>query len=724
MDIFNIDSEHVRRVVEGEDSVRVYFRARPDSVAIANFLKADVRKFSKKYCGGGGDFGAALEQFNDLLEDLGINRITEESTPRTYSYLQAAYLRAEDEWEDANSALFSPTTYPEVYPGTDYRGSNILYYDVAKAAMESWILAMLLAELVPSEATGAETTNNQTELYRFAYNDVDPDGDGKKIPLYGGFEIHSDPMIARLAAAGIYAKVRHGKTFAQIEEMRKEIYGDNNDHWIPASDWSGLGYTHTEGKNANDERIGYTMNTLGYLINTSLFLPSSPGPRVAGCLVDSQPLPKDQGQPSALFISDNNYDVDDKINTFMVDNYKMMAQTPLSTWNGYSPEKKERLVQVMATARCSYMFMFGSPIDISMVLDNGQLPVVDGYNRYEFEESATPTGLKIDGPFSDLAGIYRYDIPAQDKSLQEVFLETVAEIADDCRYPTFDPNFGRRRPGCGNTITASELNPIHGSDENELYNVDISCMVADTAAQKAAWAAEDGFAADRPNSYPSGHTAQVWTHAMMLGQMDPTRLTVWMRKAYEFSVNRSIGRAHWNSDLIYGRLFATMIIPIINAMNGIQTGYDATKATVGGGGGGTNPVISINITIVNNSGSLVTLDGDLKFTLGNPDHNGNYLGWNGPYNGTDHIGFSSSQVTLAAGESRTFNGLTWRDADTGCGLGDKSPANAEQLAAAGRPRNVLLYVGGESTVVLPENMDPTIIFEEGHTYTVTIPVQS
>ena len=85
-----------------------------------------------------------------------------------------------------------------------------------------------------------------------------------------------------------------------------------------------------------------------------------------------------------------------------------------------------------------------------------------------------------------------------------------------------------------------------------------------------------------------------------------------------------------------------------------------------------NPVISMGITLVNNTGTTVTLDGDIVFIMGNPDHNGNYMGyWSDgtPYtlssNRTDHIRFSGSSVTLAPGEIASFGGLTWQDADCG-----------------------------------------------------------
>ena len=138
-----------------------------------------------------------------------------------------------------------------------------------------------------------------------------------------------------------------------------------------------------------------------------------------------------------------------------------------------------------------------------------------------------------------------------------------------------------------------------------------------------------------------------------------------------------------------------------------------------------NPPVSINLKIVNNTGTDVLLNGDLKFTLGNPDRNGNYFGWAGPYTGTDHIFFSQSPVSFAAGDIKTFNNVRWVEPETGWGLGGKSPANAEQLAAAERPRNVLVYVlepdgTANSEIVMCENMDPNIVFTEGGEYTITL----
>ena len=143
---------------------------------------------------------------------------------------------------------------------------------------------------------------------------------------------------------------------------------------------------------------------------------------------------------------------------------------------------------------------------------------------------------------------------------------------------------------------------------------------------------------------------------------------------------------------------------------------------------GGNPVISFGVNITNATGSPVQLDGRLRFVLGNPNQDGSWFaGWSGgPYIRTDNIYFSSSPIILGAGETRTFSGLTWRDADSGCGLGGASPLSSSYLpvyaddgsiAYAG---NVLMYTGNRSDVTLCRNLSENIVFQEGGVYDILI----
>lgn len=139
---------------------------------------------------------------------------------------------------------------------------------------------------------------------------------------------------------------------------------------------------------------------------------------------------------------------------------------------------------------------------------------------------------------------------------------------------------------------------------------------------------------------------------------------------------------------------------------------------------GNHDVISFGVNITNAHGSAIELVGEIVFILGNPDHNGNYFGnYTGRYVRTDHITFSSP-VTLAAGETKSFDNISWRDSDTGLGMGGTSPLDPSLLTDIGRRSNVLLYVLEQdgtknSEIVICDPMDKNIIFQNGQIYSIT-----
>ena len=54
---------------------------------------------------------------------------------------------------------------------------------------------------------------------------------------------------------------------------------------------------------------------------------------------------------------------------------------------------------------------------------------------------------------------------------------------------------------------------------------------------------------------------------------------------YGFAVSRTIVRAHWNSDTLYGKLCASAFVPVINSFKNSSDGnfrekYNAAKAII------------------------------------------------------------------------------------------------------------------------------------------------
>lgn len=508
-------------------------------------------------------FGELLAKFSSVLIVRKYKAV--QSSMKVYGYLQwannfANSLYNKREW------MFKESTYPLV---VDYRGTREDAKNIAYNAMQAFLMASQLAELVPDSG---ETTNTQTELYKLAYEI----GGSRSFPLFGGKALIADPYAMREAASIIYPFCRSSYSDDSIEAFRKELGGKA----INATTWKDLGYKNKTITTADGKtRLGYKMEYLGYFINTRLFLPDAPGERVPGTTVCDLPKPWEQGQPKEQFNPETgNYLWDEYIYNEYVKSWNMMSQTSLAEWNSYSKEKQNRLIQVGAIPRCTKMYMFSKK---NVKFDGKQRKCYYGdvwADYFCFSETKENTGLALDGCFSDLEGLWKYNAATLDSKM--FFVDSGLDVADNGRFATQDPNYGRCRPGCKPTLEGGSRNPINGAIENEIYNVELSRIVADNEDGRNRQ--EPGFAADSPRSYVSGHSAQVWFLALAFSQMDNKRSENWVRKAYEYSVNRSIGRYHYMSDVIYGRLFGAMTLPMVNAMTGLKDGYEATRKFVCG----------------------------------------------------------------------------------------------------------------------------------------------
>jgi hypothetical protein len=67
------------------------------------------------------------------------------------------------------------------------------------------------------------------------------------------------------------------------------------------------------------------------------------------------------------------------------------------------------------------------------------------------------------------------------------------------------------------------------------------------------------------NSYPSGHSGGITCAAMMLMEVFPMLADKILRAAMAFSLNRTVSRYHWTSDVLQGRLVGSAMSAICRA---------------------------------------------------------------------------------------------------------------------------------------------------------------
>ena len=552
-------------------------------------------------------FDEIISTMNSVLSANGFKQVSSNGTPNTYNYLKGMYDAALAEWDDPNSKLFSKETYPEIY---DYHGDNTEYNEVARTAMLSWVIAMCLTELAPNSG---QLTNAQTQYFYKAYNLAG----GRNIPLYGNYDMHSDVMVARFAAGAVYALKRGTYSFNEINAFRNEINGNT----INASNWSGLGYYSPDYKSIGKE---------GYVVNSDAIIPSGPGPYTDDS-DPNRPKPFEEGQPDSQFYmeehSENwylyNYKKDVEIDDYIVNNFNMGSYTydpakGYGEWETYDKEKRLLLIQAAVMPGATDHYFFGSRrVKFAGVTYDQK------YNfwKYNFDlsnEEVTDTNnvFDVSGPFAEFEGKMFYGDYGVTSTME--FVQNVMDMADNSRFPTYHTEYGRRRPLGGVTPRTARAGEINGHPLNGLLNSSIERFFADSQASYDKYSDCDDFPHDGPRTYPSGHAAMTWTDAMLFAQMfaDKDKAIEFMKAAYKIGVGRTIGRFHWTSDTLYGRLFATFILPLINAMNGgnFQSQYESAKNVLTNGVDGD---WGVKMYINNQTGKAIQSTGEIRLYVDN-----------------------------------------------------------------------------------------------------------
>ena len=273
------------------------------------------------------------------------------------------------------------------------------------------------------------------------------------------------------------------------------------------------------------------------------------------------------------------------------------------------------------------------------------------YYFYNFtEDTANPTNI-VSGPFADLESkIFNSD--GSQKSTTYPFFDELLDIGDNSRYPSYRVEYGRRRRPLGGESGSGPRNLTFGNARNGIVNGSLTMLFASNNTSYNEYTYINDWPKDAATSYPSGHSSQCMTVALMLGQMyagyDTSKIRQYVAAAYQLGVGRTITRHHWQSDVIYGRLCAMMILPIVNAMsNGnssFMSNYETVKNAIVGS---VHPTGTITMTIVNNTGKSFSVDSNGLFYIAWPGqgHNGVYFYLQSP----------RANVTLPVGPSHWSN---------------------------------------------------------------------
>ena len=516
-------------------------------------------------------FDSILTQFNSVLSANNVTQITSGGTPNTYNYLKSLNSEATSTFNNSNSELFKKSTYSEIY---DYRTGSTTNHDRGLSAMTSWLMAMQISEIVANSGT---STNNQTKIFQKAY-DI---GGGRSAPVYGYSDLRSDVNICRLAASAIYAKNKSTYGFSQIDAMRTELGTSVNNR---NTNWKDFGYGTSGAGNICDNtlsvQIGYACalndifpNAAGpyatrYYLNNSWCYPSNP------TAADRTPDPL---QPSNQFNSTTkNYIIDETIDSIVTNSYNLsINDTDLPRTVQAVADDTLNTEQLFGnttyykynTLSPKYSFVAGSPSD-----NNGTFNGV-------FNQNVTDKDLSTLSSDDDAFGY---------------FIHGVASMADNSRKTILDKQYGRRRPGQGVTDQTARCACNSGCNTNlnylgdtsierlmgtgtrrdtngNVYYVDLNGNAVYDSGEPYYGETYQGTSNEcavlNATTYPSGHSSRIWGMALMLMGMMPSRWLEIYKAAYSFTVSRTIVRAHWNSDVMFGKLAATTFIPSVYSFN-------------------------------------------------------------------------------------------------------------------------------------------------------------
>ena len=672
-------------------------------------------------------FNELINSFNLILYDNPSRYINNDNKNITYQYLLSLFNIADDEWnKPINNSLFNKDLY---FEPVDYRSSDTEGDLNTYKAMQAWLIAMCLAELVP---TSGLSTNNQTELFKCAFQfgnnnlykigSTDSNANIIQANCYG---IKQDAMIARYVASIIYAN-NHDRNINIINTCRQEM----NSSCISINSFN----LDTNPSDLSCSSYGYTFKSktiIGYFINGDDIFGAPAGPFTTSDGYNPTNR-KPNNQSADLFYEagnvndwyDYNYKMDVAIDKYVREHYNFYCddnntnsdrtQANIDAFNNQPKEIRQIVLDAGIVPSCQDFMWHGKkrmkftgvnrfPIHFK---PNNNVDYIY-MHKFELADDTTTNGDNIYeyvGPYyiESLPKLWYSNPQASNKlnlntaSIQGEqthemkFLCRIRSIADDNRNFSYANEYGRRRPlgGIQAGWTRNEQkqdSPLNGINKfyaaalcvDELEKYQNIQKVYKTKTDDGETMYADDFPHDRPASWPSGHASQTWTPALYLCQMiadNPAlqnqKLEI-LKQSYRLGSLRSVGRFHWNSDILYGRLYATMLLPILNATKNLRNEYNRVKAKLcnnqqipelksfGNIGGDTigntqevSDSLSFTLRIYNNSGSVVKLNGEFYMFLDTIE-DGKLTSDN-----TGKYGYNGNGLILEGGTSAVSNSIS------------------------------------------------------------------
>ena len=364
----------------------------------------------------------------------------------------------------------------------------------------------------------------RNELLQAGYN-FGPD---KDVYIYR-YEFRSDQNIIRLGGSVIYAAMR-GLLKPDTQTMRSEVGGELVKHTLH-------GVAEGEFNDLED-----------YFVTIARFMPTAPGPYLKRysdrSSVGGEPY------PGAEKFDDGNLTPDSKIHKTIIEHYNLGGE-----------EFHLRVVQAIADKEADVHHLFGDAVKT----DHFAFRPVFGVDSI---------GRRLD-PDGRLAAAAR----------------DIGIIASMARHPLLDGHqYGRRRPGqtendgvayddplgilVNYEIENNDGHPVGYYDREGIYSHGIDAEPEDFDYESR----HEVYA----NSYPSGHSAYIWSIGLLLIELMPGLAHLIMRAANGYAVSRQITRFHYNSDTLMGRVIAAAMAPVIRATADYQQVLDAARDDLSG----------------------------------------------------------------------------------------------------------------------------------------------